>query len=137
MQLFTSLSQMDALPASDLKTHLQARHRTLYEDGIGPVFVIVEKTDRIDGPDYAFIGNRGLLSDLYEERAPKEDGFVRPYEWVSHLPELRLYEALYLINGEDGYWIIIPEEIVEAHPDLKWVLTDESQGGLSDPQPFQ
>ena len=26
MQLLTSLSQMDALPASDLKAHLQARH---------------------------------------------------------------------------------------------------------------
>jgi hypothetical protein len=79
----------------------------------------------------------GLLSDLFEEHEPGHTEFSRPYEWVSHLPELRLYEALLLVNGEDGYWILIPEEIVEAHPDLKWVLTDESQGGLSDPQPFQ
>jgi hypothetical protein len=136
MRLITHRSHLDALSASDLKAHLQARHRALYEDDVGPVFVIVEKTDRIDGPDYAFIGNRGLLSDLYEERAPKEDGFTRPYEWVSYLPGLQLYEALLLVNNEDGYWILIPEEIVEAHPDLKWVLTDESQGGLSDPQPF-
>jgi hypothetical protein len=136
MQKYTSLSQMDALPASDLKAHLQDRHRALYEDDMGPVFVIAEKTDRVDGPDFSFIGNRGLLSDLYEERAPKEDGFTRPYEWVSHLPELQLYEALLLVNGEDGYWILILEDVVEAHPDLKWVLTDESQGGLSDPQPL-
>jgi hypothetical protein len=43
---------------------------------------------------------------------------------------------MYLINGEDGYWIMIPEEIVEANPELKWILTDISQGGLSLPQPF-
>jgi len=64
MQLLTGLSQMDALPASDLKTHLQARHRALYEDDMGPVLVIVEKTDRVDGPDFSFIGNRGLLSAI-------------------------------------------------------------------------
>jgi hypothetical protein len=136
MQLFNSLSQIETLEPSNLKEHLDHCYRTLYEDGIGPVFVIVEKTDRIDGPDFSFIGNRGLLSDLYEDRAPKEDGFTRPYEWVSHLPELQLYVAMYLVNGEDGYWILIPEAVVEAHPDLKWVLTDESQGGLSEPQPL-
>jgi hypothetical protein len=43
---------------------------------------------------------------------------------------------LLLLNGEDGYLILIPEAVVEAHPDLKWILTDESQGGLSDPQPL-
>ena len=37
MQLFTSLSQMGAFLASDLKAHLQARNRTLYEDDMGPV----------------------------------------------------------------------------------------------------
>ena len=136
MQLFTSLSQIETLEPSNLREYLDQCYRTLYEDGLGPVFVIVEKTDRVDGPDYAFIGNRGLLSDLYEERAPKEDGFTRPYEWVSHLPGLRLYEALYLVNAEDGYWILIPEEVVEAHPDLHWVLTAPELGGLSDPQPL-
>jgi hypothetical protein len=103
---------------------------------MGPVFVIVEKNDRIDGPDFSIIGNRGLLSDMYEERAPRVNGFIRPYEWVSHLPDLHLFEALYLVNGEDGYWILIPEEIVEAHPDLKYVLTAPELGGLSDPQPL-
>ena len=135
MQLFTSLPQINALPASDLKAHLQARHRTLYEDNMGPIFVVVEDED-ITGPDYAFIGPRGLLTDLFDEHEPGHPEFARPYEWASHLPELHLYEALYLVNGEDGYLLVIPEDIVEAHPDLKWVLTDEHQGGLSDPQPL-
>lgn len=136
MQLFTSLSQIETLEPSNLREYLDQCYRTLYEDGLGPVFVIVEKTDRVDGPDFFFIGNRGLLSDLYEERAPKEDGFTRPYEWVSYLPELELYEVLLLTHGEDAFWILIPGAFVEAHPDLKWVLTDESQGGLSVPQPL-
>ena len=133
MQLFTSLSQIDALPASDLKTHLQARHRALYENDMGPVFVVVEQDDDIAGPDYAFVSDdNGLLGDG-DIGSPQ---YYRPYENVSYLPELRLYEALYLVNCEDGYWLMIPEDVVEAHPDLKWVLTDESQGGLSPPQPL-
>ena len=137
MQQYTDISQIDALPASDLKTHLQARHRALYEDGMGPVFVIVQPTDRIDGPDYAFISeSQGLVADLWDEHEPGHPDFSRPYEWAAYLPALRLYEVLLLINGEDGYLIFIPESVVDAHPDLKWVLTSDQQGGLSDPQPL-
>ena len=137
MQLITQQSHLDAIPASDLKTHIQKRFNQLSEDtDVPPNIVLVEDGDDISGPDYAFVGPEGLLSDLFEEKCPGEADFVRPYEWVSHLPSLHLYEALLLINGEDGYWILIPEEIVEAHPDLKWVLADESQGGLSTPQPM-
>lgn len=132
MQLFTSLSQIDALPASDLKTHLQARHRALYEDGMGPVFVVVED-ENITSQDYAFISeDNGLLGDGDVNSLQ----YYRPYQNVSYLPELHLYEALYLINGEDAYWILIPEAVVEAHPALKWALTDECQGGLSEPLPL-
>ena len=78
MQLFTSLSQIDALPASDLKDHLQARHRTLYEDGMGPVFVVVENED-IAGQDYAFISeDNGLLGDG-DVNSPQ---YYRPYQNV-------------------------------------------------------
>ena len=137
MQLFTSLSQMDALPASDLKAHIQKRFDQLSEDtDVPPNIVLVEVTDDVTGPDYAIVGPRGLLSDLFDEHEPGHPEFARPYEWVSHLPELRLYEALLLINGEDGYWIIIPDALVEAHRDLRWILTDECQGGLSPPQPL-
>jgi hypothetical protein len=132
VQLLTIVSQIDALPASDLKAHLQARHRTLYEDNMGPVFVVVED-ENITSQDYAFIsGDNGLLGDG-DVSSPQ---YYRPYQNVSYLSELHLYEALYLANGEDGYWIMIPESIVEHHPDLKWVLTADEQGGLSDPQPL-
>jgi hypothetical protein len=138
LKLLTHINQIDQqLPESPLKSHIQSRFNQLSEDtDVPPNIVLVEATDDVTGPDYAFVGPQGLLSDLFEEHEPGHPEFSRPYEWVSHLPKLRLYEALYLVNGEDGYWIIIPEEIVEAHPDLKWVLTDESQGGLSLSQPL-
>ena len=137
MLLITHRSHLDALPASDLKTHIQARFNQLSEDtDVPPNLVLIDEGGSITGPGYAFVGPRGLLSDLFEEHEPGHPEFARPYEWASHLPGLRLYEALLLINGEDGYWIIIPESIVESHPDLKWVLTAESQGGLSEPLPL-
>jgi hypothetical protein len=98
--------------------------------------VLVEEGDDITGPGYAFVGNRGLLSDLFEETGPGETEFCRPYEWASYLPELNIYEVLLLIHGEDGVFIYVIDSIVEANPKLHWVLTDESQGGLSDPQPI-
>jgi hypothetical protein len=135
VQHITHRSHLDALPESPLKTHIQKRFDQLSEDtDVPPNIVLVESDDDIAGPDYAFVGNRGLLSDLWEEQEPGHPEFCRVFEWASFLPSLQLYEALLLVNGEDGYWIIIPEEIVAAHPDLKWVLTDESQGGLSEPQ---
>jgi hypothetical protein len=73
---------------------------------------------------------------LYEEHTPKEDGFTRPYEWVSHLPELQLYVAMYLVNGEDCYWICVSEVIVNANNELEHVLTAPELGGLSPPQPL-
>jgi hypothetical protein len=137
MQLITHQSHLDALPASPLKSHITARFDQLSEDtDVPPNIVLVEATDDITGPDCAFVGPRGLLSDLFEEHAPGHPEFCRPYEWVSHLSELRLYEALLLVNNEDGYWIIIPEAIVDSHPDLHWVLTSDEQGGLSPPQPL-
>jgi hypothetical protein len=139
MQLFTHRSHLDALPESPLKKHIIARYDDLVEteDDIPPIFIIVEDSDAITGPDYAFIGNRGLLTDLFGEHEPGHPEFARPYEWASYLPPLKLYEVLLLTaSGEDGYLILIPEAVVEAQPDLKWVLTDEHQGGLSDPQPL-
>jgi hypothetical protein len=88
---------------------------------VPPNLVLVEEGDDITGPDYAFIGPNGLLSDLFEEHQPGHPDFVRPFEHVSRIASL--YEVLLLVGNEDGYWILIPEEIVEAHPDLKWVLT--------------
>ena len=121
----------------ELTEFIIKRFNQLAEDtDVPPNIILVEPTDDITGPDYAFIGNRGLLSDVYEPAEPGDPAFTRPYEWVSHWPELNLYEALLLNNGEDGYWILIPEEVVEAHPDLRWVLTVPELGGLPDPQPI-
>jgi hypothetical protein len=137
MRLITHRSHLDTLSASDLKVHITARFDQLSEDtDVPPNIVLVETDDCITGPDYAFVGNRGLLSDLFEEHAPGHPEFSRPYEWVSHLPELRLYEVLLLVNNEDGQWMLIPEVIVDSHPDLHWVLTSNEQGGLSPPQPL-
>jgi hypothetical protein len=137
MQLINHKSHLDAFPASPFKTHITARFNQLSEDtDVPPNIILAENTDDITGPNYAFVGNRGLLSDLWEEHRPGQSEFSRPYEWVSHLPELQLYEALLLVSNEDAYWILIPDTVVEAHPDLKWIFTDESQGGSSDPQPF-
>ena len=137
MRLITHRSHLDALPASDIKTHIKKRFDQLSEDtDVPPNIVLVEATDDITGPDYAFVGPDGLLSNLFEEHQPGHPEFCKPYEWASYLPGLLLYEVLLLVNNEDGHWILIPEVVVEAHPDLHWVLTSEEQGGLSPPQPL-
>ena len=137
MQLITHPSHLDALPDSLLKTFITKRFQQQSEEtDIPPIIILSEIADDITGPDYAFIGPNGLLTDLWEEHEPQQKGFVRPFEWVSHHPNLKLYELLFLVCGEDGYWILIPEDIVESNPDLKWVLTSPELGGLSDPQPL-
>jgi hypothetical protein len=137
VQLITHRPHLDALPASPLKTHITARFDQLSEDSdVPPNLVFVESGGVVTGPDFAFVGNNGLLSDLYEEFSPGETGFIRPFEWVSHLPDLGIYEMLLLVNGEDGYFIFVPETVVDSHSDLHWVLTAEELGGLSEPQPL-
>jgi hypothetical protein len=137
VQLITHQTHLDAIPPSGLKAHIQRRFDQLSEDTDAPPnLVLVEPDDDITGPNYAFVGPQGLLSDIFEEHAPGHPEFNRPYEWVSHLSSLQLYEVLLLINNEDGYWLMIPEAVVEAHPGLHWVLTSEEQGGLSPPQPL-
>ena len=137
MQLITHQHHLAELPASPLKAHITARFDQLSEDtDVSPNIVLVENHDDITGPDYAFVGPRGLLSDLFEEHEPGHPEFARPYEWASYIPELHLYEVLLLVNNEDGYWIIIPDAVVETNSDLKWVLASEDAGGLSPPQPL-
>lgn len=57
------------------------------ETDVPPIIILVKPGDDITGPDHAFIGPQGLLSDLYEEYDPLDPGLVRPYEWVSHWPD--------------------------------------------------
>ena len=137
MQLLSHQTHLDALPDSPLKTHIQHRFNALaFETDVPPNIILVEVGDDITGPDYAFIGDRGLLSDLFEEHEPGHPEFSRPYEWASYLPELNVYELLLLIHGEDGVFIYVPGSIIESDNELHWILTDESQGGLSPAQPL-
>ena len=139
MQLITHKSHLSQLPHDKLAEFIIKRFEQIVEDSNGetiPTIILVKPTDDVVGSNFAFVGNRGLLSDAYEQAELGDAAFVRPYEWVSYHPELKLYELLLLLNGEDGYWILIPEAIAENHPDLKWVLTAESLGGLSEPQPL-
>ena len=86
MQLITHRSHLDALPTNTLKTHIQKRFDQLSEDtDVPPNIVLVEDGDGITGPDFAFVGPRGLLSDLFEEHQPGHTRFARPYEWASYL----------------------------------------------------
>ena len=137
MQLITHQIHIDQLPPSPLKTHIQKRFDQLSEDtDVPPNLILVELDDDITGPDYAFIGPQGLLSDLWDEHEPGHPEYCRPFEWVSYLPSLQLYELLLLVNGEDGFLIFIPEAIVDSHPNLRWALTSKEAGGLSPPQPL-
>jgi hypothetical protein len=137
MQLITHRNHLDALPTSDLKIHLQARFDQLSEDtDVPPNIILVEATDDVTGQDYAFVGPNGLLSDLFEEFSPGEPGFVRPYEWVCHIPETHLYEALYLEGYDLGYLLLVDEDILNSHSQLKWIFTAPELGGLSEPQPL-
>ena len=134
MLLITHRKQLDALPPSPLKNYITTRYQDLVEteDDIPPIFVIVEEDDDITGPDFAFVSCNGLLGEG-EMNTPQ---YINPFEKIVHLTDINMYQLLYLVSGEDGYWIYISNSIVEAHPDLKWVLTDDSQGGLSAPQPL-
>ena len=134
MRLITHQNHIKKLPQDQLTNFIIKRFESLaQETDVPPIIILVKPEDDITGSDYAFIGNRGLLSDLWETHEPGSSDFISPFEWVSYHNNLKLYELLFLVCGEDGYWILIPEAIVEAHPDLKWVLTAYD---LSDPQPF-
>ena len=112
MRLINHQNDIDALPPSPIKTHIQASFNQLSEDtDVPPNLILVETNDDITGPS-------------------------RPYEWASYLPSLQLYEVLLLVNNEDGYWIMIPATVVDSHSDLHWVLTSKELGGLSEPQPL-
>jgi hypothetical protein len=77
MQLITHQSHLDALPASPLKIHITTRYDQLSEDtDIPPNIILVENSDDITGPDWAFIGSCGLLSDLWENNDP---GAIRSF----------------------------------------------------------
>ena len=133
MQLITHQTHLDALPASDLKFHLQARYNQLSEDtDVPPSIHVLQVNNDPESIELSFLGSAGMCSDLFESCRPGDTEFASVFEWISYLPDLKVYEMLYL-EADLGYLLIVPEEVVEAHPDLKTVI--ESQG-LSEPQPL-
>jgi hypothetical protein len=133
MQLITHQSHLEALPASPIKTHIQKRFDQLSEDtDVPPLIFLLEKLDNPTSPEFSFLGSAGMCSDLFGSCRPGDPDFAPVFEWVSYLSDLKVYEMLYL-EADLGYLLIVPEEVVEAHPDLEAVI--ESQV-LSDPQPL-
>jgi hypothetical protein len=71
MQLITHQIHLVALPTTPCQTHIQKRFDQLSQDtDVPPNIVLVEEDDDITSPDFAFVGPRGLLSDLFEEHKP-------------------------------------------------------------------
>ena len=133
MQLITHRSHLDALPASDLKTHITARFDQLSEDtDVPPNIFLLHRNDNPKSSELIFLGSEGMCSDMFETHQPGDSEFTSVFEWISCLPNLKVYEMLYL-ESDFGYLLIVPDELVEAHLDLKAVIDSH---GLSDPQPL-
>ena len=67
MQLITHQNHItDAIPDA-LINFIIKRFQSLAEEaeGVPPIIILVKPDDDITGPDYTFIGNLGLLSDLF------------------------------------------------------------------------
>ena len=135
MKLLNHRNHIAQLPPSPLKSHIIARRRSLIEteDDIPPIFIIVEESDDVTGPDYAIVSS---VNGLLGEGDLKSPQYFRPYELVSYLPELNTYELLFLVCSEDSYWIYIEDSIANANTDLKYMLTATELGGLDPVQPF-
>ncbi|MCK4708827.1 MAG: hypothetical protein KAU21_09435 [Gammaproteobacteria bacterium] len=85
MRLITHPNHINKAIPDELLDFIIKRFQQLAEEtDAPPIIILVKPDDDITGPDYAFIGNWGLLSDLYEEHEPEQKGFVRPFEWVSY-----------------------------------------------------
>ena len=121
MQLITHNSHLNSIPASDLMTYITHRFNQISEDSdVPPTIILLEPTDELRSLEFQFIGPQGMVSDLLDEIQPGEEGFTHCFEWVSHDENLKIYEALHL-EFDMGTWLIIPEAVTLAHPDLLWV----------------
>jgi hypothetical protein len=133
MQLITHRSHLDALPASDLKIHITDRFDQLSEDtDVPPYILLLHRNDNPKSSELIFLGSAGMCSDLFETHQPGHPEFTPVFEWISYLPNLKIYEMLYL-EADLGYLLMVPEEVVEAHPDLEAVIDSQC---LSEPQPL-
>jgi len=134
MNLITTEQSIRELCPPELISYITQRYQSLEQDtDIPPTIILVKPEDDTKSPDFQFIGPNGLLSDIFDEHQPGEIGFQHSFEWV-HLDEnLKIYEALHLAYGEFGTYLIIPEAVTLAHPDLLLALTSQP---LLDTLPF-
>ena len=126
-------SHIDHLPPDPISKLAAARFRQLSEDtDLPPCIILMDPLDNPRNSEFFFIGSNGLVSDLYDEHKPGEEGFTSPFEWISRLPDLKIWEVLYL-EFDMGTYLIIPDKVADSSPELLLALTAL---GLSDPQPL-
>ena len=133
MRIVTHQTHLNQLPTSPLKIHLQ----TLFDQlsagtDVPPNILVLEYNDKPNDPELSFLGSNGMCSDLFESHQPGEPDFASVFEWISYLPDLKIYEMLYL-EADFGYWLIVPEELVETNPTLHAVINSHD---LFEPQPM-
>ena len=134
MQLITHQTHVDKLPESPIKQYIQQRWFQYAENSeeIPPIFILLESQADLTSIDLKFLGSAGLCSDLFDLHTPRDRGFQTVFDWICFLSDLKLFEMMY-IEGDLGYWVMCPEEIVEDNPDLKLMICNQK---LSDPQPL-
>ncbi len=102
----THRSGLDSLPASSLKPHIQSLFNNLSdEQDTQPSILFIESKDDPKSPDFHFI-----------------EDFHNCFEWVHHDIDHRCYIALHLAHGELGTYLIIPDSVALAHPELLLAL---------------
>ncbi len=134
MQIITRQSHIDKLPESPIKRYIQRRYVQYTEnpEEIPPVFILLENQRDLSSQELKILGSAGICSDLFDSHTPRDKGFQTVFDWICFLADLKLFEMMY-IEGDLGYWVMCPEEIVEDNPDLKLMISSQE---LSDPQPY-
>ena len=123
MILITHPSHLKVLPSSKFKQHLHSLiHQHSKETDVPAIIFTLRSDDNPNSPDFQFVGSNGLLSDLFDEHQPSEEGYQNCFEWIFYHENLKCYEALHLEHGEFAAHIFIQESATSAHPDLLLAL---------------
>ena len=134
MYLINHPSHIDKLPKSPIRQYIQRRFRQYTEnpEEVPPLFILIEDQRDLSSENLKIFGSAGICSDVFDSHTIRNSGFQTIFDWISYRPDLNLYEMMY-IEGDLGYWVMCPEEIVIAVPDLNYMISSLE---LSDPQPL-
>jgi hypothetical protein len=81
MRLITHRSHLDALPASDIKAHIQRHFDQLSEDtDVPPTILVLFPDTDFQGPELNFLGESGIYSDLFGKSRPGEQSACKNME---------------------------------------------------------